>query len=253
VAQPEPPPSTEQDITAADEPAAPEPKEAVPPLTKSDEARFSSILDDIFKDDPLDAAAESASNYQRGSPDTNPPTRDAEPEIGADTSRTSIPSITDQENPANTPQATEESPFGYELDRKPDQPAAPPPIPARPADAGRDTSSTHDSESPNLSMTDRQTMPGSEIFQPPVTPQQFTSSEFGEDSDGSQGQGRGREYAPRDKIVTPTLGEIYAAQGQYAKAIGVFELLSKKDPSNRHFREKIGYLKKRLQETQDAG
>ena len=57
----------------------------------------------------------------------------------------------------------------------------------------------------------------------------------------------------RDKIVTPTLGEIYAAQGQYAKAIGVFELLSKKNPNNDQFREKINYLKKRLQETQNAG
>jgi tetratricopeptide (TPR) repeat protein len=57
----------------------------------------------------------------------------------------------------------------------------------------------------------------------------------------------------REKIVTPTLGEIYAAQGQYAKAIGVFELLSKKDPNNRNYRDKIDYLKKRLQETQNAG
>ncbi len=57
----------------------------------------------------------------------------------------------------------------------------------------------------------------------------------------------------REKIVTPTLGEIYAAQGQYAKAIGVFELLSKKEPGNKLYREKIDYLKKRLQETQNAG
>jgi tetratricopeptide (TPR) repeat protein len=57
----------------------------------------------------------------------------------------------------------------------------------------------------------------------------------------------------REKIVTPTLGEIYAAQGQYTKAIGVFELLSKKEPNNKHYREKIDYLKKRLQETQNAG
>jgi tetratricopeptide (TPR) repeat protein len=68
----------------------------------------------------------------------------------------------------------------------------------------------------------------------------------------------GDEPAPpsaseREKIVTPTLGEIYAAQGQYAKAIGVFELLSKKEPNNRNYRDKIQYLKKRLQETQNAG
>jgi len=57
----------------------------------------------------------------------------------------------------------------------------------------------------------------------------------------------------REKIVTPTLGEIYAAQGQFAKAIGVFELLLRKEPSNRAYREKIEYLRKRLQETEHAG
>jgi tetratricopeptide (TPR) repeat protein len=57
----------------------------------------------------------------------------------------------------------------------------------------------------------------------------------------------------REKIVTPTLGEIYAAQGQYAKAIGVFELLSKKDPNNLNYRNKIDYLKQRMSETQNGG
>ena len=57
----------------------------------------------------------------------------------------------------------------------------------------------------------------------------------------------------REKIVTPTLGEIYAAQGQYTKAIGVFELLSRKEPNNKQYRDKIDYLKKRLLETQNAG
>ncbi len=49
-------------------------------------------------------------------------------------------------------------------------------------------------------------------------------------------------------IVTPTLGEIYAAQGHYAKAIGVYEILLKKDPQNESYREKIAYLKKKLAE-----
>lgn len=56
----------------------------------------------------------------------------------------------------------------------------------------------------------------------------------------------------REKIVTPTLGEIYAAQGQYAKAINVFELLLKKDPGNKTYRERIAQLKKRMEESQDA-
>ncbi len=53
---------------------------------------------------------------------------------------------------------------------------------------------------------------------------------------------------PKEKFVTPTLGEIYAAQGQYAKAINVFELLVEKHPDNEWYRTKLEYLKKRLEE-----
>ncbi len=53
---------------------------------------------------------------------------------------------------------------------------------------------------------------------------------------------------PKEKFVTPTLGEIYAAQGQYAKAISVFEMLLKKNPENEWYRTKLDYLRKRLEE-----
>ena len=56
---------------------------------------------------------------------------------------------------------------------------------------------------------------------------------------------------PRGKFFTPTLGEIYAAQGQYAKAITVFEGLLKKDPQNQVYRQKLEYLKKKLDEQQN--
>ncbi len=52
----------------------------------------------------------------------------------------------------------------------------------------------------------------------------------------------------KEKFVTPTLGEIYAAQGQYAKAISVFEMLLKKNPDNEWYRQKLEYLRKKLQE-----
>ncbi|MBN2088670.1 tetratricopeptide repeat protein [candidate division KSB1 bacterium] len=58
------------------------------------------------------------------------------------------------------------------------------------------------------------------------------------------------EKKRKEKIVTPTLGEIYAAQGQYAKAIGVFEILRKKEPNNPAYIDKIRYLKKNLEESQ---
>ena len=56
----------------------------------------------------------------------------------------------------------------------------------------------------------------------------------------------------REKIVTPTLGEIYAAQGQYAKAINVFEVLLKSDPANAVYLEKLNYLTRRKEENQNA-
>ncbi len=56
---------------------------------------------------------------------------------------------------------------------------------------------------------------------------------------------------PKEKFVTPTLGEIYAAQGQYVKAINVFELLLKKHPDNEWYKTKLDYLKKRLTEEEN--
>ena len=49
------------------------------------------------------------------------------------------------------------------------------------------------------------------------------------------------------KIVTPTLGEIYTAQGQYDKALAVFEELLQKDPDNERYKEKIADLKNKIE------
>lgn len=53
----------------------------------------------------------------------------------------------------------------------------------------------------------------------------------------------------KEPIVTPTLGEIYAAQGHFDKAIGVYEILLRKDPTNQTYIEKVEYLKKKLEES----
>ena len=55
----------------------------------------------------------------------------------------------------------------------------------------------------------------------------------------------------KEKIVTPTLGEIYTAQHQYAKAIGVYEILKKNNPDNSIYQQKIDYLKRKLEESKD--
>lgn len=56
---------------------------------------------------------------------------------------------------------------------------------------------------------------------------------------------------PKRKFVTPTLGEIYAAQGQYAKAITVFEHLLQEEPNNEKYKSKLEYLRKKLEESKE--
>jgi len=55
----------------------------------------------------------------------------------------------------------------------------------------------------------------------------------------------------KEKIVTPTLGEIYAAQHQYSKAINVYEGLMKNDPDNEIYKQKIELLQKKLEESRN--
>jgi len=76
------------------------------------------------------------------------------------------------------------------------------------------------------------------------TPQGFTDQQQIDDIEGSPEK-------KKEKIVTPTLGEIYTAQHQYSKAINVFELLLKKEPGNEMYTRKIEYLNKRLKESEN--
>ena len=62
------------------------------------------------------------------------------------------------------------------------------------------------------------------------------------------GEEKRHEDKHKGKFVTPTLGEIYAAQGQYAKAISVFETLIKNDPTNDWYQSKLDYLRRKLAE-----
>ncbi len=55
----------------------------------------------------------------------------------------------------------------------------------------------------------------------------------------------------KEPIVTSTLGEIYAAQGHFAKAIGVYEILLRKHPDNESYKAKIEELKRKLAEMEN--
>jgi tetratricopeptide (TPR) repeat protein len=61
------------------------------------------------------------------------------------------------------------------------------------------------------------------------------------------------EAAPqKEPFVTATLGEIYAAQGHYGKAIGVYEILLRKDPDNVQYKAKVEELKKKMEDEQQG-
>lgn len=79
--------------------------------------------------------------------------------------------------------------------------------------------------------------------------QMFPDKSNGEERETSEKDNLSQDRK-KEKIVTPTLGEIYAAQHQYSKAIGVYEILRKKDPDNEMYLKKIEYLQQKLEESQ---
>ncbi len=268
----------ELDSTPEFDYAAAAPETPSRPLQEADEERFSYILDDIFQDEVVDEKSPASpeldqslspagylSNNSR--PEAEPDDFSAEEDISPaewteprnDVNQTALPHY---EPPAAFARDFDADTNGVD-DETPQPPAK---IQTRQVDFDMDFEEVPPARietgnlAPNLPMPPEldsaeaeddkaMTRPSSRPEAPSRLPVRRgrTLADFD-----------GEPPAPpsaseREKIVTPTLGEIYAAQGQYAKAIGVFELLSKKEPNNRNYRDKIQYLKKRLQETQNAG
>jgi tetratricopeptide (TPR) repeat protein len=220
-----------------------------PPLSKSDEARFSSILDDIFQDE----AASDSQLYQRG--DDTAAQRPGPTSTEDDLDRFAWKKTARQTRPR--PEENVEKKAAAKNEVEPVETSSP----SQPATSSRRREVKFDeafeetlaNEEPWQAVETPSKRPA-ENFSPVSEPLRPSPARVMEElEEPAKPPVIPTEGGARDRIVTPTLGEIYAAQGQYAKAIGVFELLSKKDPANRHFREKIDYLKKRLQETQNAG
>lgn len=92
--------------------------------------------------------------------------------------------------------------------------------------------------------------PSQEIAKPEISPEK-PPEEKAEDETPSvpldeEPEKKDSEEKEDKKIVTPTLGEIYVAQGQYTKAIRVYETLLKKNPGEERYRQKIEELKGKL-------
>lgn len=50
-------------------------------------------------------------------------------------------------------------------------------------------------------------------------------------------------------FVTPTLGEIYIAQGQYEKAMQIYQALLEKNPNEKRYKDKIEEIQRKLRES----
>ncbi len=265
----EPPPKPvtpvepQADIDPSEEPAAANetPAEHVQtitgPLTKSDEARFSSILDDIFNDEVLEDTTERyfAPENDRARP--APPLESLSSEDDFEIqplSKKDLPRerVVSETTPVREPEKSlvSEANNHQAEEEPPSRPSQT--IPARASDFDFDFGKTTPVVAAN-NVAPQEAVDERTLKTAPAPNRRRPTSVRMMEQLGESIAPASTDLQPRDKIVTPTLGEIYAAQGQYAKAIGVFELLSKKDPANRQYRDKIDYLKKRLQETQNAG
>jgi hypothetical protein len=255
--------------------AAPEPPSR--PLPEADDERFSYILDDIFQDEVLD---EKPSTPDKPSRPAGYPPESAEDEFADDEDLNAADWPQPRNDVNQTAHLRHEPPapadHGFDADADVDgvdeasmqAPRLPSKIQAQPVDFDLDFDDMPPATIDSGNATPIKPLPvnlGMEVPEPEdskaVTrpaPRPGASTRMPVRRGRTLADFNGDEPAPpsaseREKIVTPTLGEIYAAQGQYTKAIGVFELLSKKEPNNRNYRDKIEYLKKRLQETQNAG
>jgi tetratricopeptide (TPR) repeat protein len=221
------------------------------PAPEADEERFSYILDDIFQDEVLDerpAPTVPTNKNQLPTSNSRPPNAPRDDE--ADARDQSMLRRLDEIDRALGANASRVEPPPRPVSKIPTRPvdfdldfdeAAPSAL----NDVGKSSGFGLENLAPSQNKTPGR--PNAPPARLPARRQRLLESHAPDDSSSITAAGE------REKIVTPTLGEIYAAQGQYTKAIGVFELLSKKEPNNRHYREKIDYLKKRLQETQNAG
>ena len=129
---------------------------------------------------------------------------------------------------------------------------------AQPAEESGSDETTSE-EIPPSEAAEEQKTTGADKFQTiapieiPKKTDDVTSSEENEeavteksDKQSEEKQTAGDSKPASSKMVSPTLGEIYAAQGQYEKAIKVFETLLERNPGENKYEEKIKELNEKL-------
>lgn len=148
-----------------------------------------------------------------------------------------------------TPDAAEESEsFTLEelnLDIEPEPPAAESQPPGKESESAINTSGIDEKLPEPETMTKPSPVQEKQAKTEPPVAEADQSKQLEESSEEKSSE-KIREK-PAKIIVTPTLGEIYAAQGQYKKAIAVFEELLKQNPNEKKYQEKIAELKRNLE------
>ena len=186
-----------------------------PELDEKKAEEFSYILDDIFKDEVIEKASKPAISKEANIVKEE----SSEGDHGKFLAEFGLESATASEAPA--PAAS------------PQQESAPQTQEAKPATenvAAPESNHLVDKSEPDASLKMPELV--KKTSPPPKVPKRAKSKK-------------------RDRIVTPTLGEIYAAQGQYNKAIDVFETLIKKHPDNEFYAQKLEMLKAKLEEAKN--
>ncbi len=224
--------------------ATPEPETG----QRRDEAKeeeFSGILDDIFKDEILDEDVSPAESHevdtlQKYSEQLAPSdTSEFEFEVGAQEQPKAVESETAEPEPAATASETAAAELDAEEDIDVEElietSAKEPP--------GTDEVELEDVIEPLQEPEAAE--PVAEEAPPQMAAVGVDESELAEAEPPPSTDDSERGVT----IVTPTLGEIYAAQGQFAKALEVYRKLIEKDPKNENFRKKIQQLEQKLAES----
>lgn len=216
----------------------PEPEEIVPELDKEKEEEFSYLLDDIFKDDVIEE-----------------PVNNSNVLVDEKVNGSDITTIDDVEDSSNV---VTESSIEADLQHAVTQQKLKQ-EPIQPVDDEIQEPSLDDVSLPSLGgeaeagvNTQENFESGQEMTDYPDPFGDLKPPSIESELKKSKKNTLRKKKNNSEKIVTPTLGEIYTAQGQYGKAIDVFETLLKKYPDNEFYLKKIENLKQKLVESKDA-
>jgi len=236
-------PVIDEDFTEAKEPIFekfekphPQPIESDENITEKEEENFSHILDDIFRDDDNDSEPSEVKNEHQFSIEEPKPDKEKSSALEEE-------EFSDQNfDKWLESEHGDVEPTSYDPEAKNPESESPYPFATPSPKTKMDITEGNFSADDFDAFLERTT--SSETEQEPIQSRDSDFEERHETTDQKVSK-------KREKIVTPTLGEIYTAQHQYAKAIGVYEILKKNNPDNPIYQQKIDYLKKKLEESQN--